>query len=118
MNDLGLNVTTGDLDIQKLDLYVMQGADAVRQQLFIKLNLWREEWFLDIDFGTPYLQEILGKRITLGGAIAAIKNSILEVDDVNSITDFSYNFNRSTRKLVVDFEVDTLFGLIRTSNGT
>lgn len=113
MNDLALDVITGDLDITKFDLYVMQGADAVRQQLYVKLNLWREEWFLDTEFGTPYLQSILGKQITLGGAIAALKQSILELTDINDIQEFSYNFNRSERRLVVNFVASTPFGLIR-----
>ena len=113
MNDLALDVTTGDLEISGLDLYIMKGADAVRQQLYIKLNLWREEWFLDTEFGTPYLQDILGKQITLGGAIAAIKQSILEITDINDIQEFTYTFNRSERRLVVDFVAVTPFGLIR-----
>lgn len=113
MNDLGLNVITGDLDVQGIDLYVMQGADAVRQQLYIKLNLWLSEWFLDTDFGTPYLESILGKQITLGGAIAALKKSILEIEDVQDIQEFTYNFDRAKRSLVVNFICNTPYGLIR-----
>ena len=115
MNDIALDPITNDLDIQGLDLYLMQGADVVRQQLVIKLNLWTGSWFLDTEFGTPYLQDILGKRITLGGAIAAIKTSILEVDNVQKIDDFSYIFDRAQRKLVVNFIVSTPFGLVRIS---
>jgi len=113
MNDLALDPITNDLSLSGLDLFIIQGADAVRQQLVVKLNLWREEWFLDAEFGTPYLQSILGKQITLGGAVAAIKQSILEVDDVNDIQEFTYNFNRAERVLVVDFTCSTTFGLIR-----
>ena len=115
MNDIALNPITNDLDIKGLDLYIMQGADVVRQQLLIKLNLWTGSWFLDTEFGTPYLQDILGKRVTLGGAIAAIKSSILEVDDVQKIDEFSYTFDRAQRKLVVTFSVSTPFGLVRLS---
>lgn len=113
MKDLALNPVTGDFEIVGLDLYIMDGADAVRQQLYIKLNLWREEWFLDTEFGTPYLQEILGKQITLGGAVAAIKKSVLEISDIYDIQEFTYNFNRSERRLVVSFIAATQFGLIR-----
>jgi len=113
MNDLALDVITGDLAIDKLDLSIIQGADAVRQQLYIKLNLWVEEWFLDTEFGTPYLQSILGKQITLGGAIAALKKSILEIDDVDDLQEFSFNFDRAKRNLVVNFVCSTPFGLIR-----
>lgn len=101
-----------DLDTSRLDLALVEGAARVKQQLLIKLRLWRGEWFLDIDFGTPYLQEILGKQLTLSGAIAALRTSILEVEGVQKIDSFSYNFNRSARSLSVSFEASTPYGLI------
>lgn len=114
-NDLLLDVLTGDLAIDGLNLTVAQGADAVRQQLFLKLSIWTGEWFLDTEFGTPYVDSILGKQVTLNGAIAAIKKSILEVSDVDKITSFAYSFDRQTRKLTVNFECSTPFGLIRVT---
>lgn len=111
-NDLLLD-SSYDLKITNSDLVIVQGAERVRQNIEIKLKLWRGEWFLDTEFGTPYLQSILGKQITLNGAVSAIKQSILEVADVNSITDFSYNFIRAERRLAVTFTADTRFGLIQ-----
>lgn len=115
MNDLALDPITHDLVVDNVDLFVIQGADRVRQQLVIKLRLWRQEWFIDTEFGTPYLERILGKQITLGGAVAAIKESILEVADVQQITRFEYNFDRKERRLKVDFDALTPFGLIRVT---
>lgn len=115
MNDLALDPVTNDLAISGLDLYIIQGADRVRQQLLIKLKLWSGEWFLDTEFGTPYLDEILGKQVSLNGAIAALKRSILEVADVQNITGFSYNFDRKSRSLSVDFQCSTPYGLIRVT---
>lgn len=113
MNDLALDTVTHDLLITGLDLSVIKGADRVRQNVLIKLRLWTSEWFLDTEFGTPYIDEILGKRISLGGAVAALKKSILEVNDVSAITEFSYEFNRSVRSLTVNFVCSTPYGLIR-----
>lgn len=114
-NDLALDPLTGDLSVVNLDLFVIQGADRVRQQLTVKLNLWTTEWFLDTEFGTPYLEEILGKQVSLAGAVAALKRSIMEVDDVEKITSFNTSFSRQTRKLTVVFECMTPFGLIRVT---
>lgn len=113
MNDLAIDPITNDLIISGFDLSVIQGADRVRQQLDIKLKLFRGEWFLDTEFGTAYLQEILGKQVTLGGAVASLKKSILEVNDVQHISSFLYDFNRKERRLTVNFECVTQFGLIR-----
>lgn len=101
-----------DLDTSALDLQMVADAAQVRQQLKIKLKLWKSEWFLDTEFGTPYLQEILGKQLTLSGALAAIKTSILEVEGVRQIITFEYNFSNATRVMTVNFEVDTPFGLV------
>ena len=113
MNDLKLDPQTGDLVVDDMCLYIVKGADRVRQNLEIKLKLWSGEWFLDTEFGTPYLEGILGKRVSLNGALAALKKSILEVADVDRITDFQYQFNRSARNLTVNFECHTPYGLIR-----
>lgn len=115
-NDLLLDDETHDLLISNGDLRIVAGAERVRQNLEIKLKLWRGEWFLDEDFGTPYLQSILGKQLTLSGAIAAIKNSIREVSDVKQITEFTYNFIRSERRLTVEFTCDTDYGLITVAS--
>ena len=87
----------------------------MRQQLLIKLKLWRGEWFLDTEFGTPYLQSILGKQLTLSGALAALKQSILEVSGVQRIVAFTYTFSNSTRKLTVTFTAETPFGIVEVT---
>jgi len=115
MNDLMLDTVTHDLSIVGLDLAVVRGADRVRQNVLIKLRLWVGEYFLDTEFGTPYIDQILGKQVSLGGAVAALKKSILEVNDVASITSFSYEFSRQTRSLTVDFVCSTPYGLIRVT---
>lgn len=112
MIDLFLDSTTHDLLIVNSDLTMADGAERVRQQIDIKLKLWAGEWFLDNDFGTPYLESILGKQISLAGAVAAIKASILEIDGIDAITRFEFVFNRSTRSLEVDFDVQSTYGII------
>ena len=114
MNDLLLD-NSHDLDLTSQGLQIVQGADRVRQNILIKLRLWVGEWFLDTEYGTPYLEDILGKRISLGGSIAAIRASILEVDGVDAITEFNYSFNRKTRTLDYNFVASTPFGLVRVT---
>jgi hypothetical protein len=111
MIDLALN-SDYDLDTSGLDLKLIGSAEQVRQQLQIKLKLWRGEWFLDTEFGTPYLQQILGKQLTLSGALAAVRKSIMEVDGVRSIIDFNYSFSNTTRTLSLTFTADTPFGIV------
>lgn len=114
MLDIALS-SNHDLDTSSLDLKLVDKAAQVRQQLLIKLKLWRGEWFLDTEFGTPYLQQILGKQLTLSGALAALRKSILEVEGVRQILSFSYKFNNSTRKLEVEFTADTPYGIVEVN---
>ena len=111
MLDIALS-SNHDLDTSSLDLKLVDKAEQVRQQLLIKLKLWQGEWFLDTEFGTPYLQQILGKQLTLSGALAALRKSILEVEGVRQILSFSYKFNNSTRKLEVEFTAETPYGIV------
>lgn len=114
MLDIALT-TDHDLDTTMLDLKMVDQAEQVRQQLLIKLKLWRGEWFLDTEFGTPYLQQILGKQLTLSGSIAALRKSIMEVSGVRKIISFEYSFSNSTRKLSVNFTADTPYGIIEVT---
>jgi hypothetical protein len=104
-----------DLDVSGMDLNLIDGAEQVRQQLLIKLKLWQGEWFLDTEFGTPYLQKILGKQLTLSGAIAALRKSIFEVSGVRGIQSLDYSFSNLTRKLTVNFSADTQYGIVEVT---
>lgn len=114
MIDLKLDANH-DLALENLDLVLVDQAEQVRQQLLIKLKLWVGEWFLDTEFGTPYLQQILGKQLTLSGAVAAMRASIMEVEGVQSLTEFNYNFDRAARTLRVQFVANTPFGLVEVN---
>jgi hypothetical protein len=114
MRDIAL-ASDGDLDVSAGDLSLVDGAARVRQQIQIKLKLWRGEWFLDTEFGTPYLPTILGKQLTLSGALAAIRKSIMEVDGVSAIDAFDYQYSASARSLAVQFTARTPYGLIEVS---
>ena len=114
MRDIALD-TNHDLLVTGIDLVLVDGAEQVRQQLLIKLKLWRGEWFLDTEFGTPYLQQILGKQLTMSGAIVALRKSILEVQGVTQITSFDYQFDRANRTIKVQFTVNTPYGIVEVS---
>ena len=112
MIDLKLDILSHDLIISNNDLVMVDGVERVRQQIAIKLKLWTGEWFLNTEFGTPYLTEILGKQISLSGAIAALKMAIMDVEGVDSITRFNYDFSRTNRSLSVSFDVSTEYGIV------
>ncbi len=108
----------GDLSLIGADFRWVDGTERVRQQLQIKLQLWQGEWFLNTEFGTPYLSQILGKQVSLQAAIAALKRSILDVEGVQDIQEFSYTVDRHSRQLNAEFTVTTPYGLIEYKGNT
>jgi len=114
MLDFALNAN-GDLDLSQGGLALIDGSARVAQQVQLKLRLWQGEWFLDTSFGTPYLQSILGKGLTLSGALAALRRSVLEVDGVTAITSLSYDYQASQRSLLVALVLQTEEGLVEVA---
>jgi len=84
--------------------------EAVAQNVRTRLQLLREEWFLDVDAGVPYLQEIMVKPANLPLAESYIKQTIIDTDGVDELRNFSMDFDRETRKLVVSSTVSTIYG--------
>lgn len=114
MRDIALSASH-DLDLSNGDMALIDGAEQVRQQVLIKLKLWQGEWFLDTGFGTPYLDGILGRQLTLSGAIIALRKSVLEVEGVRAITALTYDYDSRARHLTVNFTAETPFGLIEVT---
>jgi hypothetical protein len=81
-------------------------AQAVRSRLF----LLRGEWFLDVDAGIPYLQEIAVKPSNLSLAESYIKQEIIDTDGVQELTSFDMNFDPNTRTLNMAITVTTIYG--------
>lgn len=88
-SDNDLAMVSGDLTLTTTK------TEIAGQTVGITLNTFRGEWFLNTNFGIPYLQEIIGvakkKEIVDRIFLSAIANNIY-VDDINSYTS-SYDRN-------------------------
>ena len=100
----------GDLVLDS-DLHWTHGIDAVAQGLQVRLQTWRGEWFLDLDRGIPYLQELLGHKFDEVRVRVAFRQEIAAAPGVEEILRLSAVFNRPTRELTVAWEVRTEWGL-------
>ena len=90
--------------------FFRDSVDAVAQAVKTRLLLWREEWFLDVDEGTPYLQGIIGKhdQTTTDNVI---RSRILDTEGVTSIETYESTIDPETRKLSVSVTIDTIYGI-------
>lgn len=118
MRDLLLDPVTGDLMIVDGDLALTQTQDElIRQQLQVTLRTYRGEWKYDINHGVPWTSNennpvhILGKTPKHIFDLK-IRESILSVFSVKSITSYQSEMNPATQIASIQFTVDTNIGLI------
>lgn len=100
--------TTGDLAVVGGQLQVIDGADAVRQALELRLSIWQGEWFADATVGVPYLR-FLGVPGALPLAESLLRRAILSCPGVASLDRFSIALN-AERHATVTFAVTTTAG--------
>jgi hypothetical protein len=89
--------------------WLVNSPDAVAQAVKTRLRLWQGEFFLDTSDGTPYLQQILGKRDATRNPDAAIKVRILGTLGVTGIAQYASVYDGNTRVLTVYALVNTLY---------
>lgn len=76
---------------------------AVAQQLMVRLNFYRGEWFMDTDEGTPWFQFILIKGPTDRNIRNMFTQVIMGTPGVDELTQFGYSIDKSQRVLSVTF---------------
>ncbi len=89
--------------------FLRDTPETVAQAVVTRLDLWFGEWFLDQIEGTPYVQAALGKY-TAETIEPAIRQRILETENVIAITGFGLQFDPDTRKVNIQATIDTAFG--------
>lgn len=103
---------TGQADIQ------MGHGDAdywrddplgVAQAVVSRLRLLREEWFLDLAEGTPYVGGVFGQH-TRQSYDLVIRERVLGTQGVTAITGYDSSLDPDTRRLTVSVTIDTDYG--------
>jgi hypothetical protein len=106
--------STGDIEVLTTGagagIRFTKGVEAVTQNIEAAVSLFRGEWFLDLERGVPYYQEILGQRYSQETVLTAFRDQILTVPNVDQILTLTSSFDGATRTTTVSFEVLTPFG--------
>jgi hypothetical protein len=106
--DINGDMTFGN---QQADFY-RDSPDAVAQAVWTRLRLWVGEWFVDTTEGTPYQQAALGtgKSATIS---PAIRQRILETENVTSIESFGLAIDPDSRTASISTTINTAFGVVQ-----
>ena len=86
--------------------------EATAQAVKTRLLLLKGEWFLDIEAGVPYLQQIMVRPSNLPLAEAIIKRTILDTEGVAELQSFAMTYDRETRRLTIQATVANSYGTV------
>jgi hypothetical protein len=96
------------------------GLEAVLILVRTAWLLWRDEWFLNRDRGTPWLETedgvvteqdaILGQPYDAGKIARVLRGEALAVPGVSDVVDFKSAFDGPSRNLQVSATIRTSFG--------
>lgn len=89
--------------------YWVDDPRGVAQAVVSRLRLLREEWFLDLAEGTPYVGGVIGKH-TKESYDPVIRERILGTEGVTAITEYASSYDGDTRKLTITATIDTVYG--------
>lgn len=103
---------SGDVAIENDDLVLVDGADAIAQEITIRLKFFLDEWFLDKRQGVPYFEKILGQKPRLPVIKAIFRDAILSTPGVQSVSDLSVTYDGVGRVLSVTFNAVSTEGPI------
>lgn len=112
--DLGLDPTTGDLDISGNTLHLVDGDDAIRQQLAIRYQFFKGEWQNDLRVGFPYFESVLVKNPDTNVIRGMYRQATVTTPGLDSIENLTLAINPATRVLSVSVRARKLNGAVLT----
>lgn len=95
---------SGELVFANGDLVLLDGTDAIAQNLRIALRMFKGEWFLNVDEGVPYIQNIFIKAPRISVITVLLRKAILSVAGVEEIKTFDVQVDAAARSLSVTFD--------------
>lgn len=94
------------------DLQFSRGITAVTQSCRIAMQLFQDEWFLDMDAGLPYWKSILAQKpsVAIAAARIFIARELRLVEGVLDILKLIVSYDGASRTLTVEWQVSTGLG--------
>ena len=88
---------SNDIVIDNTSFAFVYDDDKILQAVKNRLKVFKGEWFLNLDSGVPYYQEIFTKPVNVGNVESILKQTVLETDGVQLLTFFETSFDGTSR---------------------
>ncbi|MCC8364902.1 hypothetical protein J8V57_01180 [Xenorhabdus sp. PB61.4] len=87
--------------------FLIDSPETVAQAVKTRLDLWRGDWFLDMEEGTLYREAVLEKNYT---SALALEERILDTEGVTGILSLDATRDPNTRKITITATINTRYG--------
>lgn len=84
-------------------------SEAIAQCVQTRLWSFMGDWFLDLDHGLPWLEQ-MGRGVNLSEWEMRIKRHVLQTEGVSAITDYQADFDPENRKFTVTLAYRDIYG--------
>jgi len=107
MKSLYLDPITKDLAITSTGnlRFTQTDTEYVAQKIETKLSFFIGEWWLNVDLGIPYYEQILVKNPDLNIVNGLFIRELNSIPEIVEIVSFNASFDTSARKYSANFEV-------------
>ena len=86
--------------------------EGIQQRIGQTLRTIAGEWFLDLDYGLPYFEQVLIKNPNLPAVQDTFRRALLSVKGVSSVERLTLSLDTTSRTLTVSWVVLTDLGLL------
>lgn len=97
------------------DLVLTDGVEAIKQAVAQALKQFSQDWFLDLNVGLPYKQQLFGAKDLSTNFEAVMQNRVLQVPGILGLLSWSSSLDRRTRALSVSFDARCTGGVVQWS---
>lgn len=105
MTSVNINPSTGRMDGGFISV---TGQEAVIQAVVQHLRVRYAEWFLRINYGVPYIEELIGHE-NQQILVEVIRQTVLEVPETVAVNNIITHFDRQIRTLFIEFDLVTIY---------
>ncbi|OOF40934.1 hypothetical protein BKK47_02580 [Rodentibacter mrazii] len=84
-------------------------SESIAQNVQTRLWSFANDWFLDLDHGLPWLEQ-MGRNVNLSDWEIRIKRHVLQTEGVAKITEYESNLDPDTRQLKITIGYQDIYG--------
>lgn len=96
---------SGNLSLENGDFILLEGDAAIIQRLNLRLEALQGKYFMNLEYGIPYFEEIIGLNPEQNVLEDIFREEILLDPEVSNIEDFVAELNGQNRVLDISFTV-------------